>query len=663
MFCQGLVLRESLYARHEAELAAGLALAAWLLASGLGGLLAARAAGSRAWWASTIALLGLVAPAAAWLCRAHAIDPALASSVSGLLAGAAFAMPFGKGAGIAAVCAAEAAGALLGGVLFSALSASMLLGGLALSAVVLSMGAAAVSGWIPAALALLAATAAVFAGLPGRLDRLAVLGGPASSCDSFTTRPGARGEVVVAWRSGQATLWRSGRVESYRSAPEAAELLSMVPLAYSGEGRILYLGNSPDVASLLTSWAGTDVVVPDSTSRAIVEAAAPRASCLVGDERRAVEDAECAYGLVIFHAGLPMSLLSNRMYTREFFRSSRRALSPAGVLAFTLPLGQTRLVPEQAAILGPILAAGRMEFRHCLVLPLGGALVIFSEDSLRDPSSVVGERWGDLRSLNPVFFDSASLQWELGHSRAASWAAGFDPEGWTPNSDLRPRAFTAASVNWETRMGHPVGGMALRAVLGAAVLLLCISATLMGRRAAVAVFPFALGASSAACETAAILIVQATLGISWAVIALAPALFMCGYAIGSAALRFLRPWVSGIAGSASVAALAVVCISYDTGSAGPGALAAGSAAAVLLTGLFAGAAFPPSASALGGSVKDVVLVNAVSAAGGAAGAVVFPLFLFPSMGAASTLMWTGTASFVLCLLAAPFTGTGSAEQG
>jgi hypothetical protein len=238
MFCQGLVLRESLYARHEAELAAGLALAAWLLASGLGGLLAARAAGSRAWWASTIALLGLVAPAAAWLCRAHAIDPALASSVSGLLAGAAFAMPFGKGAGIAAVCAAEAAGALLGGVLFSALSASMLLGGLALSAVVLSMGAAAVSGGIPAALALLAATAAVFAGLPGRLDRLAVIGGPAASCDSFTTRPGARGEVVVSWRSGQATLWRSGRVEGYQSAPEAAELLSIVPLAYSGEGRI-----------------------------------------------------------------------------------------------------------------------------------------------------------------------------------------------------------------------------------------------------------------------------------------------------------------------------------------------------------------------------------------------------------------------------------------
>jgi hypothetical protein len=653
MFSQGLVLRESLYARHEAELAMGLALAAWILFSGLGGLAAMRIAERRQWWAASVTALGLVAPSAAWLCRLGLIDPVPAASAAGLLAGLVFALPFGKGCRVAVICSAEAAGALAGGVLFSILSASMLMGGLVSAAAALCFGAASFSGAPVPIVMLLGILGAIFTGQPRRLDVLSAVHGPAMGSDSFSVAASARGEVVVSWRSGQASLWRSGMIESYDSAPEAGELLTLLPLAYAGTGRILYLGSSPDAAVLLSSNSETDVIVPDESSLSRVEAIAPHAACRVSDERRAVEVSDHGYALIILQAGLPLSLLSNRLCTREFFRDCRSALAPGGILAFTLPVSQTRLVPEQAAILGPILASGRIEFPNCRILPLGGAMVLLSEQSLGEPAEVAAAGWQELEALSPVFLDSVSIQWELSPGRISAWASSLDLPGGPPNTDLRPCAFTAASRNWSTRMGLHSGGGAVPAILAASALLLACTAALMGRRAAVAIVPCALGASSAASETAAILMVQATLGISWAVLALAPGLFMCGYSAGSALLAKRNPCLSGISGSLAVTGLAALCYAYNHGEAGSGALTAGAAACLLLTGLFSGSAFPPSALLAGGGAKGAVLVNAAAAAGGAAGAVAFPLLLFPYAGAAPTLLWTGVAACVVSALSIP----------
>ena len=649
IFSQGLVLRESLYARHEAELATGLAFAAWLLLSGLGGLTAMRTVSRRSWWIAGMTALGIVSPGSAFLCRLGLLDPIVSAAAPGLLAGFVFALPFEPGTRISRICAAEAAGGLAGGVLFCALSSFMLAGGLAAAASLACLAAASVTGGAVPLLLLAAASAAIMGGQIRRLDFAAAVRGPAAGADSFTVAASPRGEVLVSWRSGQASLWRSGTIESYGSAPEAAEYAALVPMAYSGGGRSLYLGSSPDVARLLAEEGPTEVVVPDPVTASIILASAPGAACVPGDERRAVERARGRYDLILLQAGLPLSLLSDRLYTREFFRSCRRALSPDGVVAVQLPVGEARLVPGQAAIVSPIVAAGASVFRSALAFPLGGALLVFSDRPLRAPAEVAARRWSILERLSPVFLNSVSLAWELEPGRLEAWTAGLDLRSGRPNTDLRPLAFLAATRNWYERMGTKGHGAALPSVLGASAALFLVASLFLGRRTPVAVAPWTLGLASTSCETAAILVIQATLGISWTVIALSPALFMCGYAAGSGRFHRLGAAWACTGGSAAAAGFGIACLAYDSALVGWGALAGSAALFVLLSGLFSGSLFPASAALAGGGVRGAVLVNAASVSGSAAGAVAFPLLLFPALGAGLTLVLTGVAAFVMAL--------------
>jgi hypothetical protein len=358
---------------------------------------------------------------------------------------------------------------------------------------------------------------------------------------------------------------------------------------------------------------------------------------------------------------MPLSLLSNRLCTAEFFGSCSRALEPGGMVALALPLGQARLVPGQAAILGPILAAGMQEFLYCRVVPLGGALLLMSDSPLAPPSDVAASRWGALAPVHPLFLDSTTLQWEVRPDRLEGWLAGSELAGGRPNSDLRPSAFLAATEDWYARMGRSGRNAAIPAVLGASGLLLAFTMAMMGRRAGIALVPCALGMSSAAAETASILVVQATLGISWTVLALSPALFMCGYAIGSSRMPRLAPRTSGIAGSVSVAGFGGVCSLYSSGAIGPLPLVAGAAASVLIAGAFSGSLFPASADLVRGGARGAMLVNAAAVAGSAMGAVAFPLLLFPTVGATATLLWTGAAALAVSLSAAP--ARARAERG
>jgi hypothetical protein len=182
------------------------------------------------------------------------------------------------------------------------------------------------------------------------------------------------------------------------------------------------------------------------------------------------------------------------------------------------------------------------------------------------------------------------------------------------------------------------------------------AASMLTGRPAAAFALAAAGAAGLAVEMLAIVIIQASTGLSWMLVGAVTGTFMCGAAGGSLLqvrrlVRSFRPVLLISASGSGTAALGVLL--YDGGVIGGGVLSTAMIFAVLLAGISSGAAFPAAAGLLptGGSrLFRLGLMDLAEHGAGAAAAMAVPLLLFPVMGAAAPLVLT----LICSLLAACF---------
>ncbi len=647
---QGLLLRDSLFAAHQAELECGMALAGWMAASCVGSLAGARIGRRAAAWSLAMASLGLLSPLVSFALRTGLAGSLAAGMAMGLPAGLLFVLPFEKGVSVRKTSALEALGALAGGAAFSLASGHLLSGALSSGIAIFALAAPAAAGSIPAMIPAALAIAAVAAGVPAKGDSVAAARGPASGADSFTIQATPRGELVTAWRSGERAVYRSGLISQWDSAPEAAEESVILPIVFSSPGRILCIAPQPDAAAMLDGWGslpGREAILtaPDGPSFEMLSRTAPHSILLQGDERALLDEFSGALDLVIMESPLPLSLLQNRLLTTEFMRSAHRALGPGGVLAIVLPLGSNRLVPGQAEVLGPIVAAGMEVFGYSTVLPAGGAMLLLSDSAPGRPREMIAEGWGAVGPISPVFVDSSWLAAVLSDERVESYSAPLIEARADPNRDLRPLAFTASLRNWAARTGE--AGMRHPVLPAAGAVIAVVLLWLFKPSSAPVLVPASLGAASLAAESAMLLTAQSVLGITWVLMALPAAIFMAGYSLGSWRSRGRAAFANALAGSLALICLSAVCILYSASWLSGTALVILSGACVAILGLASGSAFPASVGAMGGSPSAAARVGAAASSAGAAGALLYPMFLFPAIGAAGALAVTA----VLPLLA------------
>jgi hypothetical protein len=651
---QSVALRESLFGQHLSELSSGLVLAAWLAASGLGAALQGRLPGARTSWVLCMVLLPAAGFAQVVLSRTSLLHPALACIPAGFAAGVIFLAPF-AGRPPGRVYSAEAIGAAAGGALFVLLSPRLLAPGMLLAA---SAASAAGLLWSAFSRTGLIMALLVSAGLLTGADDLASRWmGEASfgGIGEFTLHSSPYGEIARVSRSGQTSIYRNGLLDASWPAVESAESAVTVPLLAALPERVIYIGTSPEEAGLIAAWPGVLSVISLVPDPVLLDLAGYPEGARRGDGRSiAGRTGEGTADLVIVSESAPLSLLSNRYFTREFFAAVAGSLNPGGMLAVRLPGGQNRLHPIEARLAQSVRRAADEVFDWTVVLPSGG-LTLLAGNGEAPPldGEVLAGRMDSIGAVGTAVC-AGTLPFDISQMRMESLEQQLGSVDPGVNSDLHPEAFAAAQELWDARSGvEGFDPVPAAVILLAAVV---VAASMLSGRPAAAFALASAGAAGLAVEMLAIVIIQASTGLSWMLVGAVTGTFMCGAAGGSllqvkGPVRSFRPILLVSASGSGTAALAVLL--YDGGVIGGGMLSTAMILAVLLTGISSGAAFPVAAGLLGtgdGRMIRLGLLDLAEHGAGAAAAMAVPLLLFPVMGAAAPLALT----LICSLLAACF---------
>lgn len=700
---QVVLVREALGVCGGNELAVGLGLAGWLAGVGLGALFCGAFRDRAALLAPSAALaLPVTVLGLAMLRLDRALlgvpaggDPGLCAlaallcvglgqgglGVGVLFTASAAASPSKEGSPVTRLYLAEAAGALVSGLVFA-----FVLAGRAAPIAVLAVGAALVL----AAMALtrpsraarfvcgglgLALLAVAFTGPAARLDRaleeraFASLGAGALAASAESPY----GRLELGRSLGQSQLVTDGRVTF--AFPDPWDRPVPVHLAMTEHPhprRVLLLGGGPTdrlEAALAHGPSRVVLTVLDDRVLALLAPflppgaraalADPKVAVAHDDGRRYVGRTSERFDVVFVDAGEPVSARANRYYTREFFESVRRILEPGGSVTVCVPGGATVLAPEAARFAATVLATLGSVFPRVVMVP--GVETTFhaaaQEGVVTKSASELARRF-EARGVRSRSFTSRRFDDLLDPDRMTEALREIHEQPAVVNTDSRPLAYLAGMELWERSLSAPGEtraptwtGLAERFAILFLVAPLAAWLPWQARRLVSrssprgeAVFSIATtGAAGMAVEVAVLIAYETAAGTLYTGIALLTALFMAGLGLGAYAAMHLvprRPAIAGIVADAAVLALLLASGPLLANAAGAPALIAFWS---LSAGAVTGAAFPAllgrAAAPAGGDERRAALaIEAADHLGASLGALVTGAIWLPVFGVARTCL-------------------------
>ena len=645
---QAVVLRESLFGHHQAELTSGIVLASWIAGSGIGAAVGGRTSRHSLLWVTGIILLPILGIFQVIAARMEIVPVVLSVLPVGFIGGLVFVQPFaffrpGK------VYALEAFGAAVGGGIFILLSPHLLAFEMLAVCILISVsGLLFCRRPVPGLIVSTVLLAGLLFSAPASLGIW--LGGESfKDYDSISIHSSPYGEVITGTRSGQHAIYRSGLLEATWPSLESAEGIVTVPLIAVLPSRVLYIGSSPEEARIISEWPTVDsivTVVPDKTLCYIAEY--PDGT-QAGDGRRFLSVNDERWNLVIVSTGQPLTLLSNRFFTREFFELLSGRLTEDGVAAIRLPGGINRLHPLEAELAKSILLAAESAFQWSRILPSSG-LVLMAGNGM-EPSfegSALADRMDSL-GASGVFVNSGTLPFDLSHLRLYAVEEQVHTASTRYNEDLHPEGFRIACELWDVRVGNdqklnltiPIAGLCL---------MIMIAAAFLSGEVKPALALGMVGFAGLSVEVIALVAIQAVTGHSWVMVGAITGVFMAGGAIGALGQERgvfvnLRPLVvlSGISSLFSV----LVLYSYDQGFLGGELLTILLLIGTGVCGAASGGAFPVAVTRLRArDTRRIGLLDLAEHGGSAAAALLIPLVLFPLLGAKVALL-IATAAIIV----------------
>ena len=604
---------------------------------------------------------------------------------------------------IAIVYALEAAGAVLGGVVFHLYLAQHVGPIRTLSAVgllnVISACALLQPRWSRGAARALAPAALI----AGALLALAVRGDSLeivslrisprwSDLNPVAFVPSKYGALVVSDQGGQVSLFQSGVLLFTSEDDYANEVVAhLTLLEHPRPRRVLLIGGGvaglagealkhpiaeldcveldPRVVDLARRWLPPELTEPLSS---------PRVRVQLGDGRLFVRRAEAAYDVIIVNLPDPSTGAINRFYTREFLTEAYRALAPDGTLAISLTGSEHHLSG------GVLLAAATTRrtlgsvFPEQLIVP--GERMFFLAAKRRGVLSAdwlaPAERLEE-RGIRTSFVNEAWLQDALQPFRRELILEAIrdEPEP-RLNTDLHPVSYYHQTRIWLDQLASPLARplrllAPLRvwwaaAPLAAAALFVAITRGRSRRmgRGAVLIAAAAIGGFGLLVEVLALLAFQSACGYLYHALGALIAASMAGLAIGAAIMSrweadrrsAARILLAGLAVAALVCGLLpkLLAAVLPAPTLAPAALAL----LLILVGSMVGALFPvatalyragqPAAAAAGA----VYAADLIGSAGAAliAGVVTVPLLGAPGASYAGGLVVASALVLALPLL-------------
>ena len=511
--------------------------------------------------------------------------------------------------------------------------------------------------WLVVSVAL-ASAGVVGAGVSGRPD-LAMTSWSHPTAISSRDSPYAR---ITTTRSGSQTALFLDDVLVYESETADNESLAhVVALHHPRPARMLLLGGvieRLDVELLKHRPERLDVVELDPTValggalRATQPAIAAR-HLFVGDPRAFLSRAG-RYDVIVAAMPDPVSGLTNRFYTTEFFAECAARLAPGGVVGFRLQLSENVITPALAERTASVVGALRAVFPNVRIFAGERAIAVASMAALPDgPGTLIArlqERAIDGRLVTPAY-----LRYLFADDRREMLLRQLAGTPAPINSDALPACYRYASVLWLSKFfpsmigAHPGGLPGLDRLsliacfatfaVAAAIAVVAIRRRRPWRAAALA---GAAGAAGMILETVILLVYQSRTGAVFEHLGLLLTAFMLGLSLGAwrmAGTRRVRTSTLALLGVLLLLALATVFVTRGgVPFALPRALPLLAAVGAVVGALFACALATAPDAGIGA-------LYAADLAGGCVGALGAGLAFIPLVGLAAT------ASLVVVMVA------------
>lgn len=375
-----------------------------------------------------------------------------------------------------------------------------------------------------------------------------------------------------------------------------------------------------------------------------------RIAPIVGDPRVHVRSTLERYDAALINVPDPGTVHINRFYTLEFFSELRRALADSAVVSISLLPGADYQGPEARRVGSVLYATLQTVFAHVLVVPGAREYYLASNGSLdMHMSRLVQERGISTLYVNRDYLDDGLLE-----QRSAGIVRGFDMSSGV-NTDFQPVCYFRQVEYWTSYFGFSPGPWIL--LLGSAGVFL-----LLWRSNAIHVGVFAGGFAAAALEVTVLIAFQAICGSLYQMTGVIITAFMAGLAAGSlgASVRSFRPGIHsfiGIQGALAVCGLVLPVLLIQLKSAAVTPLLVQTAFIVItfILGVLVGAAFAV-ATRIPGERPEAIASRfyGLDLAGSAIGAFAVSVYIIPLFG----ITWSAViAGFVsaggafVCLLA------------
>ncbi len=175
----------------------------------------------------------------------------------------------------------------------------------------------------------------------------------------------------------------------------------------------------------------------------------PRVRLGATDPRDFLKGEGGKFDVIIANFPDPSSVLINRNYTEQFFRSVRSHLSPGGVFATHITFAANTLTPELERLGSSVYATLCQVFPSVQVLPEDTLFFLASTEKASSwgPQEMI-DRLSE-RKISPDFVTADQIRYRLTNDRVERVATAFLNAIWkTKNTDLRPRTCYFVFLRW-----------------------------------------------------------------------------------------------------------------------------------------------------------------------------------------------------------------------
>ncbi|MFH1799331.1 MAG: hypothetical protein ABH891_00595 [Candidatus Omnitrophota bacterium] len=399
----------------------------------------------------------------------------------------------------------------------------------------------------------------------------------------------------------------------------------------------------------------------------------PRVRLWATDPRDFLRSEDGKFDVIIANFPDPASVLINRNYTEQFFRSVRSHLSSGGVFSTHITFSANTMTPELERLGSSVYATLSQVFPSVKVLPEDTLFFLASRESASflSPEEMIDRLSG--RKIKPDFVTANQIRYRFTNDRVERVAAVFRNAIWkTKNTDLRPRTCYFEFLRWLSQFNPTITGMffflatlpfpvVLTAGLFMILILSAFTRESMKRVRKLALVSMGTaGFSLMACEIIVIYLFQAAFGDLYYQLAWVITAFMAGLGAGTWAAMSLKKIPERFAlamlhvmNAAFFFLLIKVCVRIFSKGVFLGETYQYAFLGVALWGGLATGAIFPFANRLyltRGKGDRLGSIYAADLWGSALGALMTAGFFIPIWGVPQTLIFLGSANVLLTLL-------------